>query len=123
MVVMVIVVFRSRYKEGVDLDAYAALADEMRALVAAQPGFLSIESFDAPDGTHVSLEFFETVAAATAWRRHPAHREAQHRGREEFYSWYSVHVADVVRSHELQLTTTAPGARQGSGGSPADPLS
>jgi len=105
---MVIVVFRSRYKEGADLEAYGALAVEMRELVAAQPGFLSIESFEAPDGTHVSLEFFETDEAARAWRGHPAHRAAQQRGREEFYSWYSVHVADVIRSHELQLTATAP---------------
>ncbi len=108
---MVIVVFRSRYKEGADLGAYGALAAEMRELVGTQPGFLSIESFDADDGTHVSLEFFETGEAAAAWRSHPAHVEAQHRGREEFYSWYSVHVADVIRSHELQLTTRAPSVR------------
>ncbi len=107
---MVIVVFRSRYKEGADLDAYGALAREMRELVGVQPGFLSIESFDAPDGSHVSLEFFETGEAAAAWRNHPDHRAAQRRGREEFYSWYSVHVADVIRSHELHLTTTAPPA-------------
>ncbi len=108
---MVIVVFRSRYKEGADLDAYGELAAQMRSLVGTQPGFLSIESFEAPDGTRVSLEFFETAEAATAWRDHPAHREAQRRGRDEFYSWYSVHTADVIRSHELHLTTTAPGAR------------
>ena len=108
---MVIVVFRSRYKAGADLDAYRELAVEMRALVATQPGFISIESFGAPDGTHVSLEFFETGEAAAAWGSHPAHREAQRRGREEFYSWYSVHVADVIRSHELHLTATAPAAR------------
>ena len=106
-----IVVFRSRYKVGADLDAYRELAGEMRELVGTQPGFLSIESFDAPDGTHVSLEFFETGGAAAAWRSHPAHQEAQRRGREEFYAWYSVHVADVIRSHELHLTTTAPAAR------------
>jgi len=105
---MVIVVFRSRYKEGADLDAYRALAVEMRALVSTQPGFLSIETFEAPDGTHVSLEVFETDETAKAWRSHPAHRAAQQRGREEFYAWYSVHVADVIRSHELHLTTTAP---------------
>lgn len=108
---MVIVVFRSRHKEGADLDAYRSLAVEMRELVATQPGFLSIESFEAPDGPHVSLEFFETDETAKAWRSNPAHRAAQQRGREEFYSWYSVHVADVIRSHELHLTTTAPTAR------------
>ena len=105
---MVVVVFRSRYKEGADLDGYAALALEMAELAAVQPGFLSIEDFDSPDGCHLALVFFGTPEAATAWRDHPAHRVAQQRGRDEFFSWYSVHVAEVLRSHELQLTTTAP---------------
>jgi len=107
---VVIVVFRSRYKEGADLEGYQRLAAEMRELVGRQPGFLSIEHFVAPDGSQVSLEYFETDAAATAWRSHPAHREAQRRGRDEFYAWYSVHTAEVIRSHELRLTTTAPPA-------------
>ena len=108
---MVIVVFRSRFKQGVDLEAYGALAKEMRQLVADQPGFVSIETFEDPDGNRVSLEIFETDEAAVAWRGHPAHRDAQRRGREEFYAWYSVHVTDVIRSHELHLTTTAPTGR------------
>jgi heme-degrading monooxygenase HmoA len=108
---MVIVVFRSRFKEGVDLDAYRSLVLEMHELVGTRPGFLSIENFDGPDGGQVALVCFETADAAAAWRDHPAHREAQRRGREEFFSWYSVHVADVIRSHELQLTTTAPSTR------------
>lgn len=107
---MVIVVFRSRFKDGVDVEAYGALAREMRELVATQPGFVSIETFEGPDGSRVSLEVFETDEAAVAWRGHPAHRAAQRRGREEFYAWYSVHVTEVLRSHELQLTTTAPAA-------------
>ena len=65
---MVIVVFRSRFKEGVDLGAYGALAEEMRELVATQPGFVSIESFEGTDGSRVSLEVFETDEAAVAWR-------------------------------------------------------
>ena len=105
---MVVVAFRSRYKEGADLDAYAALVLEIAGLAAAQPGFLSIEDFDSADGCHLALVFFETVDSATAWRDHPVHRAAQQRGRDEFFSWYSVHVAEVLRSHELQLTTTAP---------------
>ncbi len=106
---MVIVVFRSRFKEGADLDAYRELAAEMRAVVATQPGFVSIDSYQSDDGTRVSLECFETEDDVRAWRMHPAHRVAQRRGRDEFYAWYSVQVTEVVRSHELQLTpSTAP---------------
>jgi heme-degrading monooxygenase HmoA len=108
---VVLVVFRSRYKEGADLDAHQALSLEMRELAGRQPGFLSLETFDGSDGTQVSLVYFATDEAATAWRGHPAHREAQRRGRDEFYAWYSVHTAEVLRSHELNLTTTAPAGR------------
>jgi len=111
VVPMVIVVFRSRFKDGVDVGAYASLSEEMRELVGTQPGFVSIETLEGPDGTRVSLEVFETDEAAVAWRGNPAHRAAQRRGREEFYAWYSVQVTEVLRSHELQLTTTAPAAR------------
>ena len=104
---MVLVVFRSRFKTGADLDAYRELAAEMRALVADQPGFVSIDSYEAADGSRVSIECFETDEDVTAWRAHPAHRAAQRRGRGEFYAWYSVHVTEVVRSHEVHLTPSA----------------
>ena len=105
---MVIVVFRSRYKAGADLAAYEALAVEMYDLVASQPGFISIESYDAPDGSQVSLECFETDEDVRSGRGHPAHRAAQQRGRDEFYSWYSVDTAEVFRSHEMHLTPSSP---------------
>ena len=103
---MVIVVFRSRFKAGADLDAYRVLSAEMREIVATQPGFVSIDSYESDDGSRVSLECFETEDDVRAWRMHPAHRVAQRRGRDEFYAWYSVHVTEVVRSHELQLTAS-----------------
>jgi len=108
---MVIVVFRSRFKQGVDVEAYGALDAEMCQLVAAQPGFVSIETFEDPDGRRVSLVIFESDEAAVAWRGQPAHRAAQRRGREEFYAWYSIHATEVIRSHELNLTATAPTER------------
>ncbi len=103
---MVIVVFRSRFKAGADLNAYRVLSAEMREIVATQPGFVSIDSYESDDGSRVSLECFETEDDVRAWRMHPAHRVAQRRGRDEFYAWYSVHVTEVVRSHELQLTAS-----------------
>ena len=103
---MVIVVFRSRFKAGADLNAYRVLSAEMREIVATQPGFVSIDSYESDDGSRVSLECFETEDDVRAWRMHPAHRVAQRRGRNEFYAWYSVHVTEVVRSHELQLTAS-----------------
>jgi heme-degrading monooxygenase HmoA len=98
---MVIVVFRSRFRHDADIDAYAALSARLHELVEDHPGFISIENFDAPDGTSVSLELFESAESAAAWRAHPEHIEAQRRGRDEFYSWYSVLTSEVTRAHEF----------------------
>ena len=99
---MVIVEFRSRLRRGVDEAAYHALEAELRALVATHPGFISIESFDAADGTAVSIEHFEDMTSVLAWRERHEHVEAQRRGREEFYEWYSVRTCEVVRSFEFE---------------------
>ena len=39
-----------------------------------------------------------------AWRDNPEHRETQRWAREEFYSWYSTQVSEVIREREVDLT-------------------
>ncbi len=101
---MVIVVFRNRFKPDADLTAYLELALKMYELVSRHPGFISMESFQTPDDEHVSIEYFDSDESAVSWRNHPEHLEAQRRGREEFYSWYSVSTSEVTRSHEMNLS-------------------
>lgn len=96
---MVIVIFRTRLKDGADQDALAALTREMRDRVRSVPGFVSIKEFLAADGEWVAVAEFETMAAVTAWREHPDHRQAQERGRKEFFARYRVQVGEVVRDY------------------------
>ena len=96
---MVIVIFRTRLKDGADQDALAALTREMRACVRTVPGFVSIKEFQAADGEGVAIAEFETMDAVEAWREHPDHRQAQERGRKEFFSRYRVQVGEVVRDY------------------------
>ncbi len=79
----------------------------MHELVQQHPGFISIETFEGPDGEEVSLELFENDELAKAWRDNPEHRETQRWAREEFYSWYSSQVSEVIRAHEVDLTHKA----------------
>lgn len=74
---MVVVIFRTRLKEGADQDALAALTREMRDRVRTIPGFVSIKEFQAADGEGVAVAEFETMAAAKVWRDHLDHRRAQ----------------------------------------------
>jgi len=100
---MILVVFRSRNRPDGDLEEYSRRSKRLPELVQQHPGFISIESFETPDGEEVSLELFESDESVKAWRDHPEHRDTQRWAREEFYSWYSTQVSEVIRGHEIDL--------------------
>jgi heme-degrading monooxygenase HmoA len=102
---MVIVVFRSRLRRDADVDAYGVLSEAIDALAAEQVGFVSIDTYARSDGERVSVVQFDSDDAVAAWRRHPTHVEAQRRGREEFYEWYSIQTGDILRSSEWRRET------------------
>ncbi|HMS72672.1 MAG TPA: antibiotic biosynthesis monooxygenase [Baekduia sp.] len=98
MEAQVVTVFRSRLKEGVG-EEYGALAAEISALAAEQPGYVSHKSFEAADGERVTIATFTDEASQRAWREHPRHREAQRLGRERYYETYSLQVCEVTRAY------------------------
>lgn len=107
---MVLVVFRSRMRADADLAAYEATSARLHELVSAHPGFVSIETFTAPDGEEVSLELFESEESVRAWRENAEHREAQRRARTEFYESYSVQVTQVLRDHSFDRNGSVAGS-------------
>ncbi len=84
--------------EAVDRD-YEAAAARMVELAATIPGHLGVDSTRAADGTGITVSYWADEAAIERWRRHPDHLDAQSRGRDEWYEWYEVRVAHVVRAH------------------------
>src|ERR1700690_2090380 len=107
---MVLVVFRSRNRPDGDVEEYARRSKRMHELVKQHPGFISIESFEGPDGEEVSLELFENDESVKAWRANPEHRDTQRWAREHLYSRYSAQASEVIRFHEVDLM-----ARKGAG--------
>ncbi len=103
---MILVVFRSRNRPDGDVEEYARRSKRMHELVEQHPGFISIESFEGPDGEEVSLELFENDESVNAWRANPEHRDTQRWAREHLYSWYSAQASEVIRFHEVDLTAT-----------------
>jgi heme-degrading monooxygenase HmoA len=93
---MLIGIFRNRLRPEHGA-AYEATAARMDALVGTMPGYLWHKTFRAEDGERVTLFGFESLAQLEAWRDHPEHREAQRRGRVEFYAEYSLHVCTPLR--------------------------
>ena len=95
---MVVVIFRSRLRAPADPD-YERWGERMVELAAAQPGFVSVKTFQAADGERITISEFESEPAARSWADHPAHREAQRLGRARFYSQYRIQVCSTAREY------------------------
>ena len=96
---MVVIVFRSRLREGIDMAALEALGMEMAALAASMPGFLAYKDYAAQDGELCSIVEFESEETLAAWRDHPNHRAAQERGRQEFFADYQIQICAPLRAY------------------------
>lgn len=100
---MVIVLFRSMLTAAAGSD-YAAMADEMLARARTLPGFIDFKSFSAEDGEHLSVIRWESQETLRAWTDDLRHVVAQRLGREKWYEYFRVEVADVVRSYGFDRT-------------------
>ncbi len=97
---MIVTVFRSRLNPGIE-DEYMKWAIRMSELAPTMPGYISHKGFVAPDGERVTIVEFENEEGQNAWRQHAEHRDAQKKGRTDFYSEYKIQVCTVDRQHEF----------------------
>ena len=79
-----------------DEDMYSLTSERMVELAQQQPGFLGLESVRGEDGIGITVSYWRDRAAIRAWRINVEHLAAQQMGRQEFYSWYHIRVAEVV---------------------------
>jgi len=91
------VIFTSTRNAGDD--GYAAMAEAMIELASRQPGFLGIES--ARDALGISVSYWTSLESIRRWKQDLAHREAQRRGREDWYLDYRVRIAKVERDYGM----------------------
>ena len=98
---MVVVVFRSRLKPGIEKEIEEADA-RMAELAATMPGFVSYRQYASADGEGVAVVEFESHETVAAWRAHPEHREAQRLGRERWFAEYRISVCDVARDYSFK---------------------
>ena len=77
-------------------DIYDITADRMVSLAQHQPGFLGVESVRGTDGIGITVSYWVDRVAIANWRQHADHLAAQALGRQEFYDWYRIRVAEVV---------------------------
>jgi heme-degrading monooxygenase HmoA len=98
---MVVIVFRSRLRAGIEQDITADGA-RMHELASAMPGFVSYKDFAAEDGENATIVEFDTLEHLAAWRDHPEHKAVQQRGRERYFSEYRIQVCTPVRAYDFK---------------------
>ncbi|MFT4614740.1 MAG: heme-degrading monooxygenase HmoA [Bacteroidia bacterium] len=79
-------------------DDYIVTAQRMRELALSRFG--CVEFVSAHEGDQeLAISYWESEEEIIAWRQHPEHLEAQAKGREFWYTDYSVEVAEVQRAY------------------------
>ena len=93
------VIFSSERTEGDN--GYGAMAEAMEALAAEQPGYLGFESA-RDSGLGLAVAYFKDLESIAAWKANRSHAAAQAKGRESWYSAYTVRVARVERAYGFE---------------------
>lgn len=78
---------------------YGRTAERMVELAQQSPGFLGYESAQGEGGLEITVSYWDSEEAIRAWKRNTEHLLAQKRGREAFYSRYTIRVAKVERAY------------------------
>jgi heme-degrading monooxygenase HmoA len=92
------VVFTSQ-RTNDDPDGYGSMADAMVELASKQPGYLGVESARGPDGVGITVSYWATTEAITAWKAVAEHAAAQRLGRERWYRAFELRVCKVERAY------------------------
>jgi heme-degrading monooxygenase HmoA len=79
-------------------NGYADAAKQMLDLAAQQPGFLGFESARQEIG--ISVSYWSSLEAISAWKENAAHRQAQGRAKD-WYRTFQVRVCRVERAYEI----------------------
>ena len=95
------VIFPNRRTED-DEEGYAAMAKRMVELAASQPGFLGMDNAREDSGFGITVSYWDSLEAISAWRDNPEHLEAQAMGRSKWYATFDLHIAKVERSYSFK---------------------
>jgi len=80
-------------------NGYEAMAEAMLERARCQPGFLGFES--AREALGLSVSYWADLESIRQWKLDLAHRAAQQRGREDWYSDFRVRIAKVERDYGM----------------------
>lgn len=80
-------------------DNYAETNALMNQLALKQDGFLGMEEARSEIG--IAISYWSDLEAIKKWKENLAHKEAQEKGQQLWYSQYKVRIAKVEREYEF----------------------
>lgn len=80
------------------------MAARMVELASRQPGFLGAESTRGADGFGITVSYWSSMEAVSAWKAHVEHLAAQDAGRRKWYEHYEVRIAKVEQAYGKPAT-------------------
>ena len=104
---MVYTLFFSRLRDmsAAERRAYDDHARSVGAVAEAEhAGFVSQKTYVAEDGERLTVVLFRDAASRRTWRLDRVHREAQMRGRADYYAEYRIVNCDDVHERAWTLT-------------------
>jgi len=101
---MMVILFRSKLTAAAG-DDYAAMDRDMAAHARAFPGFVDVKGFTATDGERLTVVWWQDEATLRAWASDARHRVAQSTGRQKWYEYYKMDVAQIVRVSNFERPT------------------
>lgn len=73
----------------------------MAKLSATQPGFLGIQSVRENSGLGITVSYWRNIEDIANWKANVEHREAQIRGKSDWYNGYEVRICKVEREYKF----------------------
>ena len=93
---MFVVIFKAKEKEF--NDAYYQTADRMRELAINKYACQGFESV-LEGGKEITLSYWLSESDIKAWKNNEEHLLAQKKGEDEWYSYFSVEIAEIKREY------------------------
>lgn len=78
---------------------YADVADTMMNLAKQQEGFLGVET--AREELGITVSYWNSLDSIAKWREHSDHAVARTKGKEIWYTMFSVRIAKVEKEYRF----------------------
>ncbi len=98
---MIVILFRSKLT-SVAGDDYAKMNNFLSEYVQDRPGFIAAKSFRAEDGERLTLVWWRDRETLEQWRTDMNHVAAKKQGRERWYEYYKIEIAEVYRESSFE---------------------